>query len=52
MIELYKEIPEVVSYLDNIVGTVIKVRDVKDISTAFETDIHKLIGKTVMVCDK
>ncbi len=52
LIELYKEKPEVVSYLENIVGTVMKVRDVKDISQAFETDIHKLIGKTVMIWEE
>lgn len=52
LIELYKQKPEVVAYLENIVGTVINVRDVKDIAYAFETDIHKLIGKTVMVWDE
>lgn len=49
LIELYKEHPEIVAYLENIVGSQIVVRDVKDIAAAFETDIHKLIGKTVMI---
>lgn len=52
LIELYKDKPEVISYLENIVGTVMRVRDVKDIAAAFETDIHKLIGKTVMIWDE
>lgn len=49
LLELYKEYPEITAYLENIVGSQIEVRDVKDISRAFETDIHKLIGKTVMI---
>ncbi|MDO5293217.1 MAG: ribitol-5-phosphate dehydrogenase [bacterium] len=52
LIELYKENPDIVSYLENIVGTETHVRDVKNIKEAFETDIHKLIGKTVMVWDE
>lgn len=49
LIGLYEEYPEIVAYLENIVGSQIEVRDVKDIGRAFETDIHKLIGKTVMI---
>lgn len=49
LIHLYEQHPEIVGYLENIVGSQIEVRDVKDITKAFETDIHKLIGKTVMI---
>ena len=49
LIHLYEQHPEIVGYLENIVGSQIEVRDVKDIAKAFETDIHKLIGKTVMI---
>jgi len=49
LIELYKKHPEIITYLENITGSVLDVRGVKDIAAAFETDIHKLIGKTVMV---
>jgi Threonine dehydrogenase and related Zn-dependent dehydrogenases len=49
LIELYEKHPEIVVYLENITGSVIDVRTVNDIAAAFETDIHKLIGKTVMV---
>lgn len=52
LIELYKKYPELTNYLENIVGSQIRVRDIKDITAAFETDIHKLIGKTIMVWDK
>lgn len=49
LLSLYEAYPEITAYLENIVGSQIEVRDVKDISKAFETDIHKLIGKTVMI---
>lgn len=52
LVELYNQRPEVVEYLENIVGEQITVREIKDITKAFEMDIHKLIGKTVMVWDK
>ncbi len=52
LVELYKEKPEVIDYLENIVGEQVIVRDMKDISRAFEKDIHKLIGKTIMIWDK
>lgn len=52
LIELYKTKPEVVDYLENIVGETIVVREMKDITRAFEMDIHKLIGKTVMIWEK
>jgi ribitol-5-phosphate 2-dehydrogenase len=52
LVELYKKKPEIVEYLENIVGEQIVVRDIKDIAKAFEMDIHKLIGKTIMVWDK
>ena len=47
--ELYRQNPDVPEYLENIVGTTFEVRSIKDMTQAFETDIHKLIGKTVMI---
>ena len=35
-----------------VVGAVVNIRDVKDIVTAFEMDIHKEMGKTIMVWDE
>ena len=52
LVELYREKPEVVDYLENIIGSEIVVRNVQDIAQAFETDIHKLIGKTVMIWEE
>lgn len=52
LIKMYQNHPEIVSYLENIVGTVVEVKDIKDIVNAFETDIHKMIGKTIMIWNK
>ena len=52
LVELYKEKPEVVDYLENIVGEQIVIREIRDIARAFEKDSHKLIGKTVMIWEK
>ena len=49
LVQLYAEKPEIVNYLENIVGSEIVVRDIKDMVNAFETDIHKILGKTIMV---
>lgn len=52
LVDLYRRKPEIVDYLENIVGEQIVVREIRDIARAFEKDIHKLIGKTIMVWDK
>lgn len=52
IVDFYKQYPEVITYLENIVGSQILVRNVSDIVEAFETDIHKLIGKTIMIWEK
>lgn len=49
---LYQAYPQIVSYLENIVGEEFVVRDIKDIRNSFEADIHKLMGKTVMIWDE
>ncbi|MDO4521885.1 MAG: ribitol-5-phosphate dehydrogenase [Eubacteriales bacterium] len=49
LLKLYEENPDIVSYLENIVGSQFEVHTIADLVNAFETDIHKLIGKTVMV---
>lgn len=48
LIHLYEECPEITVYLENIVGSQIEVHGVQEMVQAFETDIHKLIGKTIM----
>ena len=39
------------SYLEKMVGAVIGTRDVPDMIRAFEMDIHKEMGKTIMKWD-
>lgn len=52
LVDLYETKPQVVDYLENIVGEQVIIREIRDISKAFEMDIHKLIGKTIMIWDK
>ena len=52
LMDLYRQYPEMAFYLENIVGEEFRVRDIKDIRNAFEADIHKLMGKTIMVWDE
>ncbi|KAI4448821.1 Ribulose-5-phosphate reductase 1 [Eubacterium plexicaudatum ASF492] len=52
LMKLYRMHPHILSYLENIVGEQFVVRDIKDIRNAFEADIHKLMGKTVMIWDE
>ncbi len=52
LMNLYRQHPQIPSYLENIVGGEFRVRDIKDIRSAFESDIHKLMGKTVMIWDE
>lgn len=47
-IALYRNNPEVVEYLKNVVGAVIKVKTIEDMKRAFEADIHKEFGKTII----
>lgn len=49
LMKLYEENPDIPDYLENIVGTSFEVSTLKDMTNAFETDIHKMIGKTVMI---
>lgn len=48
-VELYRERPEIINYLSNIVGAQIEIHTIADMNKAFETDIHKSIGKTIML---
>ena len=51
LIELYTCRPDIMEYLEKLIGGVVKVKDIKDIVAAFEMDIHKIMGKTIMVWD-
>lgn len=52
LMKLYEQYPDIAMYLENIVGSQIKIRGIKELVEAFETDIHKLIGKTIMIWDE
>ncbi len=49
LMELYKQNPDIVEYLENIVGSEIRINNIYDISQAFETDINKELGKTILI---
>lgn len=51
LLELYREKPQVAEYLEKLIGAVVPVRGIPDMVSAFEMDIHKIMGKTVMVWD-
>ena len=48
-IELYESDPEIPDYFQNIIGAKMEVRTIGDMKRAFETDIHKQFGKTVLI---
>ena len=48
-IRMYEEHPEIVKHLRKIVGDVVDVRCVEDMHTAFQKDMAKAGGKTVML---
>lgn len=47
-LELYGEHPEALGYLSRLVGSVRSVSSVADMTRAFESDMSKLMGKTIM----
>ena len=49
---MYEKNPEILGYLSNIVGAVVEVRSIEDMNRAFEMDIQKMMGKTIMVWKK
>ena len=51
-IELYQTNPELVEYLQNIIGATVPVRTVDDMKKAFEMDRQNAFGKTIMIWEK
>lgn len=51
-VEMYQKHPEILGYLSNIVGAQVEVNSIADMNKAFELDIHKMMGKTVMIWKK
>lgn len=48
-IELYESNPELLEYLKNIVSAEFEIRTIDDMRLAFEADIHKDFGKTILL---
>ncbi len=51
LIDLYREQPDILNPLEKIIGAQIPVRKIADMTQAFESDIHKIMGKTIMIWD-
>lgn len=51
-IRLYQTNPEILEYLQNIVGAVLEVNTMEDMKKAFELDRQNAFGKTIMVWKK
>jgi len=51
-VKLYEAHPQAVKYFENLVGDVVKVRSITDIHRAFDLDVNRRIGKTIMKWDK
>lgn len=51
-VEMYESNPEIIGYLSNLVGALVEVNSIQDMTKAFEMDIQKSIGKTIMIWNK
>ena len=51
VIELYKTYPQLKTYLLNLIGCVMNVKNIQDMSNAFEYDLNSSFGKTIMRWD-
>lgn len=47
-VELYREHPEIPMYLSRLVGNIVNIEKFSDIKEAFEIDIKKAFGKTIL----
>lgn len=47
-IELYEQNPELVNYLHTLVSEVFEIRNIEDMKKAFDWDMQKIGGKTIM----
>lgn len=51
-IEIFEKHKDVEAYLESLIGEVVHVRDIHDMNNAFDADIRKPGGKTIMVWEK
>jgi ribitol-5-phosphate 2-dehydrogenase len=47
-LQLYRDNPHMLEYLSALAGTVIPIHDIRDIASAFDADMRKQMGKTIM----
>lgn len=48
VLALYNSNPSIINYLESLISDVVDIKNVKDMSLAFESDIKKISGKTIM----
>lgn len=48
VVELYRKHPDILDYLSSLIGHIHAVSNLQDIQTAFEVDMRKPMGKTIM----
>lgn len=51
-VELYAKYPEIIGYLSNITGALVEIHSIEDMVKAFEIDIQKSMGKTILIWKK
>ncbi len=51
-IDLFYENKDIEEYLESIIGEIVHVKSIKDMNYAFDADIRKAGGKTIMVWEK
>lgn len=51
-VELYANHPEIIGYFGKLVGALVEIHSIADMNRAFELDIQKSIGKTIMIWNK
>ena len=51
-VKMFETNPEIIGYLSNLVGAVVEVNSIKDMSKAFEADTQTAMGKTILVWNK
>lgn len=51
-VNVYKNYPRCVKYFENLIGDVVEVKNLQDVHKAFDLDVNRMIGKTIMKWEK
>lgn len=51
-VELFRDNKDIEEYLESIIGEIVRVKTIKDMNYAFDADIRKKGGKTIMIWEK